>query len=120
MAIVVLGLVLYILQFAVAKILATPWYTPILGTLGVGLLVLALFRARTVWRFLAVGIFGLLVVGEWYFLLSVSVLPAYSGPVAAGRSFPAFTTTFADGSPFTQANLGGEKNTVLVFFRGRW
>jgi hypothetical protein len=116
----VLGLVLYVLQITAAKMLATPWYTPILGTVGVGLLVLALFRARTIWRILAVVIFGLLVGGEWHFLLSGSVLPAYSGPVAAGRSFPAFATTLADGSPFTQENLGGDKNTVLVFFRGRW
>jgi peroxiredoxin len=47
-------------------------------------------------------------------------LPLYKGPVAMGRPFPAFATVRADGSPFTQRDLQGDKNSVLVFFRGRW
>jgi hypothetical protein len=26
----------------------------------------------------------------------------------------------ADGSPFTQRDLEGDQNNVMVFFRGRW
>jgi peroxiredoxin len=40
--------------------------------------------------------------------------------VAAGKPFPVFTTTKADGSPFTQRDLEGDRITVMVFFRGRW
>ena len=47
-------------------------------------------------------------------------LPAYTGPVAAGQPFPEFATQRADGSPFTQRDLEGDQNNVMVFFRGRW
>ena len=47
-------------------------------------------------------------------------LPAYAGPLEIGQPYPAFQTQRADGTPFTQADLRGDKGTVLVFFRGRW
>ncbi len=47
-------------------------------------------------------------------------LPAYTGPVTVGQSFPPFATTRSDGTAFTQSDLQGEANNVLVFFRGRW
>jgi peroxiredoxin len=47
-------------------------------------------------------------------------LPEYSGPVAAGQPFPAFTTRQADGAMFTRDDLKGNRDNVLVFFRGRW
>lgn len=113
-----LGPVLYVLQLKAGR-LVVPWYMPILGTLGCVLVLASLARRRSIGRFLLVGVLGILAVGEW-FVLSFSRLPAYSGPVAVGKPFPAFATTWADGKPFTEANLPGDANTIMVFFRGRW
>ncbi len=115
----VLGPVLYWMQVVHAKHLTVPWYVPILGTVGVALSLVALFRARSFWRILAIVLLSLLAAGEWFFV-AISKLPAYSGPVAADQAFPAFTTSLADGSAFDQNSLKGEQNTVMVFFRGRW
>jgi hypothetical protein len=101
------------------KILRTPWYLPVLGTLSLLLIVAALIRARSVWRIINVLWIGLLAAGEW-FILAASTLPEYAGPVQVGQPFPAFTTTLAGGETFTQEQLKGDRNTVMVFFRGRW
>src|SRR5262249_15809876 len=114
-----LPLVACIIQFQLKR-LTVPWYLPLLSTLGVLLLLLSLRRRRTVWRFLALVLFGLLTAGEWVFLGALMNLPAYAGAAVAGQPFPTFSTPLADGSPFTEAQLKGDKNTVLVFFRGRW
>jgi hypothetical protein len=118
-----LGLaVLGVAAFAVqiwAQRLIPPWYVPISATLGAVLLVVSLWRRRTVWRVLALVLVTLLAAGEWVMLMGMR-LPAYTGPVAEGKPFPAFKTARADGSPFTQDDLAGDKKTVLVFFRGRW
>jgi hypothetical protein len=114
-----LPLVACIIQFQLKR-LTVPWYLPLLSTLGVLLLLLSLRRRRTVWRFLALVLFGLLTAGEWVFLGALMKLPAYTGPAVVGQPFPTFSTTLADGSHFTEAQLKGDKNTVLVFFRGRW
>jgi len=107
-----------LLVFA-AKILITNWYGPILGTLGLALIILALIRSRSIWRWTAVVIFTLLAGFQWWALFAMG-LPAYTGPVKGGQTFPAFATTLADGSAFTQADLQGDQNTVMVFFRGHW
>ena len=110
--------VLILLTFA-AKILITPWYAPLLGTLGVALIILALMRSRSIWRWTAVAVFTLFVAFQWYALLAMRT-PAYTGPVKDGQPFPAFASRLADGSAFTQADLQGDQNTVMVFFRGHW
>jgi hypothetical protein len=115
----VAGPVLMILLMFAAKILITPWYAPLLGTLGVALIVLALMRSRSFWRWTAVVIFSLLVGFQWWALLAMRT-PAYTGPVKNGQPFPAFATTLADGSGFTQDDLKGDQSTVMVFFRGHW
>src|SRR5262249_14382320 len=107
-----------LLTFA-AKILITPWYAPVLGTLGVALIVLSIVRSRSIWRWTAVVIFTLFVGFQWWTLFAMRT-PAYTGPGKDGEPFPAFATKLADGSDFTQADLKGDKNTVMVFFRGRW
>jgi hypothetical protein len=116
---VLLGPILYMIQLW-AKLLRPPWYGPAFTTAGVALVLLALRRRRTVWRGAVLALCGLLAVAEWYFLLSLSKLPAYTGPSSAGSSFPIFSTTLADGSAFNQDSLRGRQNTALVFFRGRW
>ena len=113
------GPVLMILLVFAAKILITNWYGPLLGTLGVALIVLALMRSRSIWRWTALVIFTLFVGFQWWALLAMRT-PAYTGPVKDGQPFPSFATTLADGSTFTQADLQGDQNTVMVFFRGHW
>jgi hypothetical protein len=115
-----LGVLGYVLQISVLKLLTVPWYMPIFGMAGAGLLIWSLFYSRSVWRIVGVILFSLLAAGEWYVLLAFSRLPAYTGPVAVGKPFPAFKTVRADGTPFTQKRLQGDKDTVMVFFRGRW
>jgi hypothetical protein len=93
--------------------------------LGVVFVAASLWQARTVWRVLGLVLVVLVAGAGWTFLLSPTEfggtrLPAYAGPVAVGQPFPAFATTRADGSPFTQGDLEGHRNNVLVFFRGRW
>jgi hypothetical protein len=103
-----------------AHILRTPWYAPILATLGLVLLVAALMQARSLWRWAAAVLVGLFAGFQWVAVLVLMNAPPYTGPAEPGRPFPTFATTFADGSPFTQESLKGDRNTVLVFFRGRW
>jgi hypothetical protein len=118
-ALVILGPVLCIAQFS-AKIMRVPWYLPALATIGAALLLLAVLQRPTIWRSIALVLVALLGSAEWYFILSLSKLPTYDGPLAIGTSIPAFTTILADGSAFNQQSLQGEQNTAMVFFRGRW
>jgi len=114
----VLGVIGYVLQFK-AQRLTVPWYMPIAATVGLLFVIASLWQARTVWRVLALLLVLLLAGGGWAFMLLMR-LPAYTGPVAAGQPFPAFTAARADGTPFTQDDLKGSQTNVLVIFRGRW
>lgn len=113
------GPVLMIVLMLAAKILVAPWYAPLLGTLGVVLILLALRRSRSLWRWTALGIFTLLATFQWWALIAMRT-PAYTGPVKDSNPFPAFSTTLTDGAAFTQDDLKGDRNTVMVFFRGHW
>src|SRR5947209_3153331 len=75
----VLSPFLYVAQLRTGR-LFVPWYIPLLGTTALVLMEVALVRARSIWRFLGVGLLGLLAVGEWAFILT-SKLPVYAGPV---------------------------------------
>src|SRR5262245_7476029 len=115
-----LGFVLYLVQAFLFKHLVTPWYMPMLFTLGV-LLALISLRQRPTWtRVIAFVLLALLCAAEWYFILSMSRLPEYNGPVQVDKKIPEFTTTFADGSSFTAKDLQKSTPTVLVFYRGHW
>jgi hypothetical protein len=114
----ILGILGYAAQLAAHR-LFTPWYMPFLATLSVVLIVVSLWQARSLWRVLALLLVLLIASAEWTFLLAAR-LPAYTGPIAVGQPFPAFTTTRADGTTFTQVDLVGTQENVLVFFRGRW
>lgn len=113
-----LGIILYIVQLRFGRLM-TPWYMPCLATLGLVFVVVALRRARTAWRWLTLVLVLLLAGAQWTFVLATR-LPGYSGPVTVGKPLPEFETTRADGSAWTQRNLEGDQNHVLVFFRGRW
>jgi hypothetical protein len=118
LALGILGVAVYAGQLWLGW-LKKPWYLPATGTLGVLLLVASLWQRRTVWRFLALPPL-VLVAGAGWMLVFGAPLPAYKGPVKKDQPFPDFTTAQFDGKPFTQADLKGDKNTVMVFFRGRW
>jgi hypothetical protein len=118
LALTVLGVVAYAGQIALHRLTA-PWYVPIVATMGVVLVAASLWQKLTVWRGLGLIVVVLVAGAAWAFMF-MTRLPAYTGPVAVGRPFPAFTTVRADGTPFTDRDLVGDRDTVLVFFRGRW
>ena len=113
-----LGVAAYAIQISLQRLMM-PWYLPTLATVGLVLIVASLWERRTVWRILALVAVMLLAGAEWAFLYATR-LPPYTGPIAVGRPFPSFETSRADGTPFTQRDLAGDQNSVLVFFRGRW
>jgi FtsH-binding integral membrane protein len=114
----VLGILAYVVQIALEQLMA-PWYVPALAMLGGLLVVMSLREKRTVWRVRALIAVALIAVAEGG-MIYASRLPPYTGPIALGRPMPLFATARADGSMFTQADLPGDRNSVLVFFRGRW
>ncbi len=114
----VLGVAAFVVQMSLKRLMA-PWYMPALALVGVVLVVISLWERRNVWRVLALFAVVLLAGAECAGLYAVR-LPAYTGPIAVGRPFPAFATLRSDGTPFTQRDLAGDLNNVLVFFRGRW
>ena len=113
-----LGVAAYVLQLRLQR-LSVPWYMPAMALLGAALVAASLREKRTVWRVLAL-VVVLLLGGFEVMALNSMRLPRYTGPVAVGKPFPAFEAKLADGSPFTQASLAGDRDTVMVFFRGRW
>lgn len=118
-ALAVLGIIIYAVQFQLLKQLTTPWYAPVLATVGVLFMLVAIRRRPSIVRLVGLALVGLVCVFEWHMLLSHG-LPKYVGPAEAGQSAPTFTATRADGSPFTDRDLAYGTPTALVFFRGRW
>src|SRR5215813_4837271 len=118
MVVALSGIVIFFVLLS-AKILIAPWYIPILASLGAGLLLVSLVRARSIWRWTAFLLFTAFATAVWVLLLVVLATPAYTGPVQGGQPFPEFATALAGGSSFTQDELKGEQNTVMVFFNGR-
>ena len=112
------GLGAYMAQVS-AQRLFTPWYLPALSFLGLVLVALSLREKRSLTRWIGFVLIALLTAATCAFLL-LTRLPAYAGLLQVGEPYPAFETARADGTPFTQTDLSGSQNTVLVFFRGRW
>jgi hypothetical protein len=112
------GVAATVAQFAL-QIMKTPWYSPVLATVGAVLLVVAVVRRRSIPR-----VIGLVLVAgfaglQWYFLGVLMKLPDYQGP-EAGRPVPTFAATLADGRTFRDNDLRDGARHVLVIFRGRW
>jgi hypothetical protein len=128
------GAPLYAVQLTALHRTDTPWYLPILGTIGAAFAILAVRRRKTTWRMIGFVFVAGLAAAQWWFLLSYVRLPTYSGPVAAGKEFPDFAARRADGTTVTGADLWNhaaffrgnnadlppDHAMVLVFFRGRW
>jgi hypothetical protein len=117
-ALSVLGVAAYAVQMSLQKLMA-PWYMPVLAWLGVAFVAVSLAERRTIVRVVALLAVGLLACAELGLFYAVR-LPSYTGPVTVGRPFPAFEAMRADGTPFSQRDLVGDQNSVIVFFRGRW
>jgi hypothetical protein len=115
----VLGLAAYIVQLRM-KILTVPWYTPVLATVGVLMMLVAVWRRPTIIRIIGLVFFAVLGLGEWWFMLSLSRLPDYAGPIKPGTALPAFRAVRADGTTLTERELRDGTPTVMLFFRGRW
>jgi hypothetical protein len=114
-----LGLFLYGLQFILHQ-LVVPWYAPIMATVGVICLAVAVWQRPRPVRIAALAFLLLLAGIEWAFLLSLSRVPPYEGRAHPGEAFPTFRTTLADGRPFSDQDLKQGQRSVMVFFRGRW
>lgn len=113
-----LALALVFVQLSL-NYLATPWYQPILTTLGAGLLLAAVLRRWSMVRVVCLLLVAVLAGLEWYVLVSLMKLPEYQGPVQ-GQTLPAFTAHFADGRSFSADDLSDGSERALIFFRGRW
>ena len=114
----VLAAVVYAIQISAGR-LTTPWYLVAATAIGSVLCALAVYHNRTLIRVGALVILLLMLGFEATVLYQIQ-LPHYSGPATVGATFPTFTAKRSDGTPFTQADLIGSQDTVLVFFRGRW
>jgi len=115
----ILGPALYFGQVYLRH-LWTPWYIPMLATLGLVLMLVSARERRSVLRGVALLPFLLLCGLEWYVLLVASRTPEYAGPARPGAKLPAFTAALSDGQALTNRDLAEGQPTALVFFRGRW
>jgi hypothetical protein len=115
-----LGPILVVAQIIGMKYLFTPWYSPILGTLGAALLLVGLVRRWSILRLIALVLVAAFAGLQWFFLGVMLKLPEYDGPARPGDELPSFASTYADGRPFTAADLRDGTRRAIVFFRGRW
>jgi len=120
MALCVLPILAYGVQFGVFQRMFVPWYIPILTTMAVVLVFMAVRQRRTWPRLVTLVGAAALASFQWFALTAAVRLPEYTGPAKAGASFPAFTTQTADGRTITEGDLAQGKTTILVFYRGRW
>lgn len=119
MLLAVAGPVIYAVQVQ-NKSLMAPWYFPILATLGALSIGWSLVQRRTIWRWGTAGLTSLFAAFVWLMMLVGMATPPYQGSVTVGQAFPKFETRLASGEAFQQGDLQGDKNTVLVFYRGHW
>ena len=115
----VLGPIGYVIQFEQAHF-TTPWYLPILSTLGVLLMAASVFRSWSVLRTIGVVVFALICGLEWFVFAVATKTPPYAGPAIAGARTPAFSAKLADGQTFTDRDLARGTPTILLFYRGHW
>jgi hypothetical protein len=114
-----LGVALVFVQFGL-KYLVVPWYSPVLATLGAVFLLLAVVGRRSITRIVVLVLVAAFAGLQWYALVSLIKLPDYVGPAQPGKQLPPFQAMFADGRPFTEADLEDGSRRVMTFFRGRW
>lgn len=114
----VLGLGIYCAQL-VLGVLTTPWYVPILSTVGVVLMAVSAVQRGGMARSIALGLFVVICAFQWYFVAVLTKTPVYEGP-DIGEKAPAFAAIAADGKAFTEKDLADGNRTAFVFYRGHW
>jgi peroxiredoxin len=116
-----IGLIpIFVAQVFWARLLITPWYLPIGGTLAALVVLASVGRPRRWWRLgVAVGCVAIACL-EWYFVLALTVLPPYTGPISAGSALPKFHANLANGTEIDESYFEQGRPTALVFFQGRW
>ncbi len=122
-----LGMIIYIIQIETTH-LVEAWHVPILGTIGVLLMLVSVVQRPRIVRIIGLLLFIGLTGTEWYMVLAGSKVrhapearpwSPYAGPAKPGEKLPAFTATLADGSSFSNLNLQEGKPTLMVFFLGK-
>src|SRR5262245_16724076 len=98
-----------------SDMLWTPWFMPILATIGVLLMVLSLWRKFGVVRGIGLLVFLVACAGEWFFFLYMIPTPQYAGAAQRNAMVPAFEATLADGSTFTNKDVAKGRSTVMLF-----
>ena len=116
----VLGPAIYVLQIRLKQLDVMPWYVPGMASAGVVCLAISFWQRRGLLRTIALVLFTVVCGFEWYFALVLARTPDYTGPGQVNSKVPAFTTTLANGKPFTDHDLESGTTTVLLFYRGRW
>lgn len=53
-------------------------------------------------------------------LSAAAETPSQADRIEVGQEAPAFSLASSDGETYSLSDLRGEKNLVLVFFRGSW
>jgi peroxiredoxin len=110
----------FFLQVAWGNLLITPWYLPVGGTVAALLVLAAAIGQRRWWQFGLALACAALAGFEWLLVLVFTVLPSYTGPVAAGTPMPAFRATLADGTEIDESYFQRGRTTAVIFFQGRW
>jgi hypothetical protein len=116
----ILGPAINVTQMMLLGQFPTPWYLPILSTVGVLLMLISTCQNRSILRGVFLVPFAALCVFEWLMLTHLTIAPAYTGPAQAGAKIPAFTASYADGTTFSDHDLAQSDLNILLFFRGRW
>jgi len=111
---------LFFVQVFVAKLLVTPWYLPIGGTVAALVVLWSMGRPRRVPRVAVALLCVALACLEWFFVVKLTVLPVYAGPVVSGSAVPGFHAQLADGTEIDETFFQSGQPTALIFFQGRW
>ncbi len=111
--------ILYAVQFSLAW-LFVPWYAPPLCTLGVLCMAASIWRRFGIGRAIGLAFCALVAAFGWFMVLAGTNTPPYVGPAQVGLTVPPFATQLAGGKALTAMDLGGDQDSIVHFFRGRW
>ncbi len=114
-----LGPAIGVVMTALEKLI-TPWYLPILATIGVALLAAAFVRRPGILRGVLVGLALLPTVFAWLIVAVFARTPEYTGPATVGNRIPTFTAKYTDGREFSNGEVETGGPAVLLFYRGHW
>jgi hypothetical protein len=96
--------------------LESPWPAPILSTVGLALVILAISRRRSRGELIVATLATLLTAAVWLYVAVALRLPAYDGPIRPGHRLPEFLALRSDGRAFGLEELK-RSPSALVFYR---